>query len=102
MSLNILLDGYAFPYQTPTTITLEAIGAGGAGAEEQDLRTLDFLHRWAHACFDPPPLRGKDARNPFLRAARDEEVMRITETFEKIRTYLENQRPYIERKFSVI
>lgn len=75
------------PWQTPTTVTqrILAAAAGHGSTIEQDLEALDLLEEWVLAECGPEPLKGKDARNPYLAARRDEEIGAIKSRIEQLR-----------------
>ena len=82
MSHNLTLSGYGGLYQTQTDNT-EAILA--AGSREQIAE--EYLRRYVRNR-TPEALRGREARNPYLIREREQQVARLDEEAERLRTYL--------------
>lgn len=90
MSHNLIVAG-GCPWQTDTETTEKLLANLAPGTVmEQDFEVIERLRAWAHASFDPKPLIGKDARNPYLVNRRNEEIEEIDYLCNSMRDYILN------------
>lgn len=57
-------------------------------AEGNNLVAFKLLAQWVHESFDPPKLKEKDSRNPFLINRRNEEIKILDDKLEEIKKFL--------------
>lgn len=93
MSHNIIIKGYGFfPYQTPTYVTNSVLtNCRGKTFLEQDLHCIEQLRQWCHLSYDPKPLQGKNARNPYLIKERNREIQEIDDMVNRIKEFIIKQ-----------
>lgn len=73
-------------WQTPTSITFEILeNAKGDSNKKKDLSALALFEKWVLENCGPKPLKGKDARNPYLINEFNDSVKYIKVKFEHIR-----------------
>lgn len=105
MSLNIHISGEKteggwnenlFPWQTPTSFTKYVIettekNTKGKSNIEKDLYAMDLLEVWVLEEIVPKPLKGKDARNPFLIKERNDDIEYLKNKLNEIRDFIKKQ-----------
>lgn len=82
MGLEIYFEGLGNPWQTPTEVTRKIMSNLKGSPLDQDLMVLERLRAYAHQDSDPPPLTGKNARNPYLVKEREEIIAMLDERFD--------------------
>lgn len=90
MSHNIHIIGYgSYPWQTPTYLTRYVLdNAKGNSPIEKDLSALKLLEEWVQKEIYPPPLKGKDSKNPYLLKLRENEIKSINNYLIDIENYI--------------
>jgi hypothetical protein len=85
MSHNLVIAGIGCPWQTPTEVTRRLLEHLSPGTVlEQDLEVIERLRAWVHATHDPPPLAGRDARNPYLVEQRRRAIAETDEEIDSL------------------
>lgn len=98
MSHNIYIIGYGdYPWQTPTYLTRYVLdNAQGNSPIEKDLSALKLLKEWVQREIYPSPLKGKDARNPYLIKMRKNEINDINNYLIDIENYIRKMQSPIQ------